>query len=194
MKSGGDSIVIVNQMTNIDVYEVCTSQTSEGSVLNKYVLGKAISKSKSEPQLNTIFECPSDDGIISYLRINKDVLKSKSTEDWTPCAPISYTISNEGSIAEYKRIMLNRAVRIWLYNGDWDDVVPLTDTLKNLNNMNVKPNGPYTPWFVGDDHAGFYRDYNGLRLVTVKGASHMVEYLCYSGARNAEGGELPDVL
>lgn len=94
MKSGGDSIVIVNQMTNIDVYEVCTSQTSEGSVLNKYVLGKAISKSKSEPQLNTIFECPSDDGIISYLRINKDVLKSKSTEDWTPCAPISYTISN----------------------------------------------------------------------------------------------------
>jgi serine carboxypeptidase-like clade 2 len=72
--------------------------------------------------------------------------------------------------------MLNRAVRIWLYNGDWDDVVPLTDTLKNLNNMNVKPNGPYTPWFVGDDHAGFYRDYNGLRLVTVKGASHMVGY------------------
>jgi hypothetical protein len=27
---------------------------------------------------------------------------------------------------------------IVLYNGDWDDVVPFTDTLKNLEALNLK--------------------------------------------------------
>jgi hypothetical protein len=33
-----------------------------------------------------------------------------------------------GSIAQYKRILSNNKVRIWLYNGDADDIVPFTDT------------------------------------------------------------------
>jgi serine carboxypeptidase-like clade 2 len=70
--------------------------------------------------------------------------------------------------------MLNPAVKIWLYNGDWDDVVPFPDTLKNLDKMNIKPIGPYKPWFVHEDHAGFYQAYSGLTLITVKGAGHMV--------------------
>lgn len=28
--------------------------------------------------------------------------------------------------------MLNPAIKVWLFNGDWDDVVPYPDTLKNL--------------------------------------------------------------
>jgi hypothetical protein len=33
---------------------------------------------------------------------------------------------------EYRALMTNGGVRIWLYNGDWDDVVPFTDTEKNM--------------------------------------------------------------
>jgi len=29
---------------------------------------------------------------------------------------------------EYAKIISNGAVKIWLFSGDWDDVVPYTDT------------------------------------------------------------------
>lgn len=105
---------------------------------------------KTQPQLNDILECPNDNGIIEYLRLNREELHNLNPLEWTPCASLMYTMENTGSIAQYKRILLNRGVRVWLYNGDWDDVVPLTDTLKNLGKMNILPNGPYTPWLVGD--------------------------------------------
>lgn len=78
--------------------------------------------------------------------------------------------------------MLNQAVKIWLYSGDWDDVVPYTDTLKNLKNMRILPAGPYKSWFIGEDHAGFFQVYNYLTLITVKGAGHMVTPMSYLGS------------
>lgn len=38
---------------------------------------------------------------------------------------------------QYAQIFLNRAIRVWLFNGDWDDVVPYRDTEKNLEAMRV---------------------------------------------------------
>lgn len=44
-----------------------------------------------------------------------------------------YYINVEGSMKEY-RYLLNKLgdYHIVLYSGDWDDVVPYTDTMKNL--------------------------------------------------------------
>jgi serine carboxypeptidase-like clade 2 len=71
---------------------------------------------------------------------------------------------------------LNPAVKVWLYNGDWDDVVPYPDTLKNLKKLSVRASGAWSPWFtgIGDEHAGFFQVYRGLQVITVKGAGHMV--------------------
>jgi hypothetical protein len=50
-----------------------------------------------------------------------------------------YYITLAGSIPEY-RYLLNKlsSYQIVLYSGDWDDVVPYTDTLKNIDNLNLK--------------------------------------------------------
>jgi hypothetical protein len=29
---------------------------------------------------------------------------------------------------QYATIFLNKAIKVWLFNGDWDDVVPYRDT------------------------------------------------------------------
>lgn len=29
---------------------------------------------------------------------------------------------------QYIQIFLNKAIKVWLFNGDWDDVVPYRDT------------------------------------------------------------------
>ena len=77
-------------------------------------------------------------------------------------------------MSEYRTILLNGKVRIWLYNGDADSVVPFTDTLRNLPGIGAYPQDTWTPWFVGEDHAGFYQYYSKMTVITVKAAGHMV--------------------
>lgn len=83
-------------------------------------------------------------------------------------------MSQEGSMKQYAQIFLNKAVRVWLFNGDWDDVVPYRDTEKNLEKLKAVKQGEWEPWYSGVHHAGFYQNYDKLTLITVKGASHMV--------------------
>ena len=54
---------------------------------------------------------------------------------WSVCARLNYSISERGSIDEYRRIFLNGGVRVWLFSGDWDDVVPFSDTEKNVKQL-----------------------------------------------------------
>lgn len=50
----------------------------------------------------------------------------------------NYTIDQSGST--YQMIQLLGEIgkyHIVLYNGDWDDVVPYTDTIKNLHKLKL---------------------------------------------------------
>lgn len=50
-----------------------------------------------------------------------------------------YMISLHGSMEEYRQIIgKQNKYSVILYNGDWDDVVPFTDTIKNLEKLNLK--------------------------------------------------------
>ena len=65
--------------------------------------------------------------------------------------------------------------RVWLFNGDFDDVVPFTDTEKNMNKLGFEKEEGWTPWIVDHQHGGFYQTYsNNFTVITVKGAGHMV--------------------
>ncbi len=50
---------------------------------------------------------------------------------------------------EYRRIFLNPAIKVWLFSGDWDDVVPYRDTEKNLEILKIAKVGEWDPWFWG---------------------------------------------
>lgn len=93
---------------------------------------------------------------------------------WDTCADINYDILEEASMEEFKQIFLNKAVKVWLFSGDWDDQVPYTDTVYHLNELHRKKQGNQEPWFVGDVHAGFYQLYDSLTLISVKGSGHWV--------------------
>jgi serine carboxypeptidase-like clade 2 len=74
----------------------------------------------------------------------------------------------------YKWIFNRGDIKVWMFNGDWDDVVPFRDTLKNLEKLGLKPSGDYKAWTVDGQHAGFYREYPGMMFYLVKGAGHEV--------------------
>jgi hypothetical protein len=112
----------------------------------------------SELKFGEFPECPSDAGIISYWNTNKKEFHVEVTnKDWAPCANITYSITESGSLRQYAEILLNRAVKVWLYSGDWDDVVPFGDTAKNVQSLGIKQEGDWKPWFVENEHAGFYQ-------------------------------------
>lgn len=78
-----------------------------------------------------------------------------------------------GSMNEMARLLSRGDVKIYLFNGDWDSVVPFGDTVKNLMRLGVRQQIPTAPWSSGDQHAGFNKTYDyGLSFYTVKGAGH----------------------
>lgn len=86
----------------------------------------------------------------------------------------TYDMTVEGSMEEYKFLLGLGKYKIILYSGDWDDVVPYIDTLKNLKKLDLDPQGEFTPWIVNNQHAGFWREYSGLVFYRVKKAGHEV--------------------
>eukprot|EP00178_Gracilaria_changii_P001489 TRINITY_DN12016_c0_g2_i1.p1 TRINITY_DN12016_c0_g2~~TRINITY_DN12016_c0_g2_i1.p1 ORF type:complete len:105 (+),score=2.72 TRINITY_DN12016_c0_g2_i1:657-971(+) len=90
-------------------------------------------KQQGEEKLEEIPECPSDKGAIDYWNLNKYAYHVENiSKTWSVCARLKYTMTERGSIQEYKRILFNGGIRVWLYSGDFDDVVPFTDTEKNV--------------------------------------------------------------
>lgn len=93
---------------------------------------------------------------------------------WAPCTSLKYDDTKSGSMEQYEQIFLNPAIKVWLYNGDWDNVIPYTDTINNLKVLRRRTAGTIEPWFIGEKHAGFYQLYDSLNFITIKGAGHEV--------------------
>jgi hypothetical protein len=79
--------------------------------------------------------CAYFDGIFDYFNINEKAFHAKDVNmKWNgPCANIKYQITPTGSMEQYRYLLARiEKYTISLYNGDWDDVVPYHDTIKNM--------------------------------------------------------------
>ncbi len=87
--------------------------------------------------------CAFFDGLVDYFTAHGKEYNAIDGVKWNgPCAEDitgKYYINVDGSMREY-RYLLNKLgdYHIVLYSGDWDDVVPYTDTQKNLENLYLK--------------------------------------------------------
>lgn len=107
----------------------------------------------------------------------KDAFKPAKNEIFSICNMTifeRYKVDPKGSFASIPKL-LEKGLRIYIISGDWDDIVPFTDTLKNIKRMNLNQLGNTVPWSVNDQHSGFIRTYSkGLKFYTIKGAGHAV--------------------
>ncbi|KAK2989538.1 hypothetical protein RJ640_016662 [Escallonia rubra] len=58
--------------------------------------------------------------------------------------------------------------------GDIDSVVPITSTKYSLNWLKLPIQTPWYPWYLNNEVGGYVEAYEGMTLVTVRGAGHMV--------------------
>ncbi|XP_058071249.1 serine carboxypeptidase 1-like [Magnolia sinica] len=70
--------------------------------------------------------------------------------------------------------LIASGISVWMYSGDMDAVCPVTATRYFINKLGVNVDTPWRPWYSNNEVGGYVEGYEGLTLVTVRGAGHLV--------------------
>ncbi|CAJ2629633.1 unnamed protein product [Trifolium pratense] len=70
--------------------------------------------------------------------------------------------------------LINADLRIWVYSGDTDAVIPLTATRYSIGALKLPTIITWYPWYDNGKVCGWSQVYKGLTLVTVRDAGHEV--------------------
>ncbi|KAM7252572.1 hypothetical protein ACFE04_000835 [Oxalis oulophora] len=95
---------------------------------------------------------------------------------WTACSDVlirNWKDSDDSMLPIYKELIA-AGLRIWVYSGDTDSVVPVTATRFSLSHLNLAVKTRWYPWYSGNQVGGWTEVYKGLTFVTVRGAGHEV--------------------
>ncbi|CAK9168863.1 unnamed protein product [Ilex paraguariensis] len=95
---------------------------------------------------------------------------------WTACSDIlikNWNDSDFSMLPTYKKLIA-ASLRIWVFSGDTDSVVPVTATRFSLSHLNLTIKTRWYPWYSGDQVGGWTEIYDGLTFATIRGAGHEV--------------------
>ncbi|XP_012071521.1 serine carboxypeptidase 24 [Jatropha curcas] len=95
---------------------------------------------------------------------------------WTACSDvlIKNWRDSESSVLPIYKELIAAGLRIWVFSGDTDSVVPVTATRFSLSHLNLTVKTRWYPWYSGNQVGGWTEAYNGLTFATVRGAGHEV--------------------
>ncbi|KAK3409238.1 hypothetical protein EUGRSUZ_J01381 [Eucalyptus grandis] len=95
---------------------------------------------------------------------------------WTACSELLNRNWNdtEVSILPIYREMIAGGLRVWVFSGDVDSVVPVTATRYSLAQLKLASKIPWYPWYIKKQVGGWTEVYEGLTFATVRGAGHEV--------------------
>lgn len=120
--------------------------------------------------------CFDDITVDEFLNVKevKDKLNVyDKTQRWTQCFDINYNMSD--SFKFYQETMHKYDIKVWVFSGTEDMCLPTLGTMRWINKLNFNVKTKWKQWKVGKQVAGYVQEYEeGLVIVTVKGAGHMV--------------------
>ncbi|XP_047950431.1 serine carboxypeptidase II-2-like isoform X2 [Salvia hispanica] len=107
----------------------------------------------------------------------QDALHARSRNSrWETCSGLvneNWQDSPQSVLDVYSEL-LNSGLRIWMFSGDTDAVIPVTSTRYNINAMKLQTVRPWRAWYDDGQVGGWTEEYEGLTFVTVRGAGHEV--------------------
>ncbi|XP_024400260.1 serine carboxypeptidase 24 isoform X2 [Physcomitrium patens] len=165
------------EMAEIDAYNIYAGNCNSASV-NDSALVKRTRPSFFLGLKDSNFCGP--DTTTPYLNLPevKAALHARPGIKWTEC---SLQINSQYSVASVVesmlpvyRYLLTKGLKIWIYSGDIDGVVPTTGTRYWLRQLDLIVEVPWYPWNHSTQVGGWTQVYKGLTFVTVRDAGHMV--------------------
>ncbi|XP_040378546.1 serine carboxypeptidase 1-like [Oryza brachyantha] len=97
---------------------------------------------------------------------------------WTRCR--TYNLNHFGDspktmLPHIKALISSGAIRIWIFSGDLDAMVPVTATRQSMERLQLRVAADWRPWSAdGKFVAGSVITYEGLVFATVRGSGHMI--------------------
>ncbi|EOA27060.1 hypothetical protein CARUB_v10023155mg [Capsella rubella] len=99
---------------------------------------------------------------------------------WTACSDTVFNNWNwrdsDNSMLPIYKELIAAGLKIWVFSGDTDSVVPVTATRFSLSKLNLPVKTRWYPWYSGNQVGGRTEVYEGLTFVTVRGAGHEVPF------------------
>lgn len=95
---------------------------------------------------------------------------------WKTCSDIvgEYWADSPLSMLPIYKELIAAGLRIWVYSGDTDAVVPVTATRYSIDALKLPTIINWYPWYDNGKVGGWSQVYRGLSFVTVTGAGHEV--------------------
>ncbi|XXG55560.1 hypothetical protein AAC387_Pa03g3205 [Persea americana] len=95
---------------------------------------------------------------------------------WTACSETLNRNWNDTAVSVLPifKELIAAGLRIWVYSGDVDSVVPVTATRFSLAQLRLPTKIPWYPWYAKNQVGGWTEVYKGLTFATVRGAGHEV--------------------
>ncbi|KAL2455853.1 Serine carboxypeptidase-like 29 [Abeliophyllum distichum] len=78
------------------------------------------------------------------------------------------------SVLDIYRELIPAGLRIWIFSGDTDAVIPVTSTRYSIDALKLPTTSPWRAWYDDGQVGGWTQEYQGLTFVTVRGAGHEV--------------------
>ncbi|KAJ8505497.1 hypothetical protein OPV22_006383 [Ensete ventricosum] len=98
---------------------------------------------------------------------------------WTACSDVlikTWADADISMLPTYKEL-IKAGLRVWLFSGDTDSVVPVTATRFAISHLGLKTKIPWYPWYSRRQVAGWTEVYEGMTFASVRGAGHEVPLL-----------------
>ncbi|XWS66142.1 hypothetical protein CRYUN_Cryun05aG0174600 [Craigia yunnanensis] len=95
---------------------------------------------------------------------------------WQTCSDIvgNYWADSPLSMLPIYQELIAVGLKIWIYSGDTDSVVPVTATRYSIDALKLPTINSWNPWYDNGKVGGWSQAYKGLTFVTVTGAGHEV--------------------
>uniref|UniRef100_A0A0D3ENB9 Carboxypeptidase n=1 Tax=Oryza barthii TaxID=65489 RepID=A0A0D3ENB9_9ORYZ len=95
---------------------------------------------------------------------------------WSIC---SYSIFDNYDITVFSVLpiyskLIKAGLRIWVYSGDVDGRVPVIGSRYCVEALGLPVKSQWQPWYLNNQVAGRFVEYQGLTMATVRGAGHAV--------------------
>ncbi|KAL0912389.1 hypothetical protein M5K25_018357 [Dendrobium thyrsiflorum] len=120
------------------------------------------------------FDPCTDNYVTSYLN-NPAVQKALHAKagEWSGCSLLHWRDGPATMLSTFKDL-ISSGLYIWLYSGDVDSVVPITNTKNFIKMLKLPILKQWRAWYLNKEVGGYVVQYEGLTFVTVRGAGHEV--------------------
>ncbi|WOL13893.1 hypothetical protein Cni_G22673 [Canna indica] len=189
------SYAMNHEFGDIDQYSIYTpSCTSAVASENSTASTTTASRKKKKKKIrfkNTLIRCrsfgydPCTENYAEKYYNRPDVQEAMHANTtaipyrWTACSDVLIKTWRDTEISmlpTYKEL-IKAGLRIWMFSGDTDSVVPVTATRFAISHLGMKTKIPWYPWYSGRQVGGWTEVYEGMTFASVRGAGHEVPLL-----------------